>query len=47
MSTLVDAMSGKTPGKRIDTGVKVIKTETMDEPENAKLLHPDLSSLDE
>ncbi|HOE13168.1 MAG TPA: substrate-binding domain-containing protein [bacterium] len=45
VKAVVDHLDGKEVPKRIDTGVKVITTATMDEPENAKLLSPDLSIL--
>jgi ribose transport system substrate-binding protein len=40
--TLVDHIKGKTAPKRIDTGVKVISSENMEETENKELLNPPL-----
>jgi len=41
--TIVAHLQGKTVERMIDTGVKVITPEAMDEPENKQLLEPDLS----
>jgi ribose transport system substrate-binding protein len=47
VKALVDSLDGKDVSKRIDTGVRVITPENMNKPENANLLNPDLSVLDE
>jgi ribose transport system substrate-binding protein len=45
VKAVINHLEGKDVPKRIDTGVYVITPENMDEPENQKLLAPDLSVL--
>jgi len=46
VKAVVDHLHGKEVSKRIDTGVYLVTHDNMDEPENQKLLSPDLSILD-
>ena len=46
VKAVVDHLRGKEVPKRIDTGVYLVTHDNMDEPENKKLLSPDLSILD-
>jgi ribose transport system substrate-binding protein len=45
VKAIVDHLQGHEPPKQIDTGVYVITSDNMNEPENKKLLTPDLSIL--
>ena len=47
VKAVVNHLHGQEAPKRIDTGVYLITPENMDEPENQKLLSPDLSILQE
>lgn len=47
VKAVVNYMDGMNVEKRIDTGVYLITSETMNEPENKNLLTPDLSILNE
>ena len=40
--TMVDALNGKTPEKRIDTGAYLVTKENMEQPEIAEILNPPL-----
>ncbi len=45
VKTIVAKRAGGTPAKRIDSPAFVVTLENVDEPEIAKVLHPDLSSI--
>ena len=45
VKAIVEQLENRPPAKRIDTGVYVITSDNMNEPENKKLLTPDLSIL--
>jgi len=41
--TLLDSLQGKTVAKRVDTGVMLVTSENMEQPDAQQLLHPPLS----
>jgi ribose transport system substrate-binding protein len=43
VKTIVSHIKGEKVEKRIDTGVRVVTRESMDQPEMTELLSPDLS----